>query len=104
MSVSFSARLIADQSVVINTFADGESVLLNLDTEYYYGLNGSGTHMWQHLTSAPSIEAAYSALLDEFAEVEPNELRSDLVKLVEELLENRLVYLESTVDEGETDA
>jgi hypothetical protein len=95
MSVPFSARLTAGESVVISIFSDGESVLLNLETEYYFGLNDSGTLMWRRLTSAPTIEAAYSSLLGDFTMISPDELRVDLAELVEQLLENRLVKLES---------
>ncbi len=44
---------------------EGESVLLNLESESYFGLDGIGTRMLALLTDSDSIEAAYEKLLDE---------------------------------------
>lgn len=69
---------------------DGEAVLLNLDTEIYFGLDEVGTRMWQLLTTQPTIQAAYDALLAEF-DVSLETLAEDLTVLVRELLEHGLV-------------
>lgn len=90
MSVPASNRIAAHSSVLIRTFDDGESVLLNLDTENYFGLNAVGSRMWELLTSTPSIEDAYASLLAEY-EVAPDELRRDLDTLIEQLVEHGLV-------------
>jgi hypothetical protein len=71
---------------------DGESVLLNLDSERYFGLDGTGTRMLELLTSMPSVEAAYKKLLEEF-EVEPQLLRENLNELLNRLLENGLLQI-----------
>ena len=42
---------------------EGESVLLNLDSEAYFGLDEVGTRMWAVLTTSPTIQAAYDELL-----------------------------------------
>jgi hypothetical protein len=62
----------------------GESVLLNLDSESYFGLDDVGTRMWSALTTAGSVEAAFETLLGEY-EVEPGQLRADLSAFVETL-------------------
>ncbi len=49
---------------------DGESVLLNLESERYFGLDGTGTRMLELLTTSSNVDAAYEKLLEEF-EVEP---------------------------------
>jgi hypothetical protein len=68
----------------------GESVLLNLDTESYFGLDDVGTRMWAALTASPSIDAAYEVLLSEY-EVEPERLRADLHDFIDKLAELGLV-------------
>lgn len=55
----------------------GESVLLNLESEAYFGLDEVGTRMWTALMAHGSVEGAYEALLAEF-DVEPARLRADL--------------------------
>ncbi len=69
---------------------EGESVLLNLDSESYFGLDGVGTRMWAALTATASIEAAYDKLLDEYA-VEPEHLRADLATFIQKLVEAGLI-------------
>jgi len=90
MPLSSDKRVAANSSVLIQTFADGESVLLHLDTENYFGLNGVGSRMWELLTSSASIEEAYVKLLNEY-DVAPEELREDLDELIEQLVEHQLV-------------
>lgn len=68
----------------------GEAVLLNLDSECYFGLDEVGTRMWAALTTQPTAGAAFEALLAEY-EVAPEELRADLAEFVEALAAAGLV-------------
>jgi hypothetical protein len=68
----------------------GESVLLNLQTGRYFGLDEVGTRMWAALTTAESLQAAFDALLAEYA-VEGERLERDLRDLVEKLVKQGLV-------------
>lgn len=89
--VTLKDRVSAPAHVLVR-FLDRESVLLNLETEQYFGLDETGTRMWQLLTAAPDIEAAYKELLAEF-EVEPDLLRENLTDLLERLVENGLLQV-----------
>jgi hypothetical protein len=71
---------------------EGESVLLNLNSERYYGLDKVGTRIWTALGSTPSIQEAYDALLDEY-DVAPEVLREDMKELIGQLVENGLLEL-----------
>jgi Coenzyme PQQ synthesis protein D (PqqD) len=62
----------------------GESVLLNLDSEAYFGLDEIGTGMWRALTSTATVREACDALLSEY-DVEPQRLEQDLGLFVEKL-------------------
>lgn len=90
--VSFADRVATLPHVLVR-FLDKESVLLNLETERYYGLDETGTRMWQLLTSAPSIEAAYQELRNEF-DVESELLRLHLTELLGRLVENGLLQIQ----------
>ncbi len=68
----------------------GESVLLNLATESYFGLDEVGTAMWRALVSAASLEEACRTLMDEF-DVEPARLRADMEDFVGRLEQAGLV-------------
>jgi len=69
---------------------EGESVLLNLNTESYFGLDDVGTRMWTVLTESASIETAYAVLQAEY-EVEPEQLQADLCSFIDRLHESGLI-------------
>lgn len=87
--VAFSDRVVVPAGVLVRHL-DGETVLLNLETEKYFGLDAIGTRMWELVTHLPCIETAYGKLREEF-EVEPEELRRHLAELLGQLVENGLL-------------
>ena len=93
MPISFAERLILPEDVLISS-VEGESVLLNLNSERYFGLDEVGTRMISVLTSSNSIETAYESLLEEY-EVENETLRRDLADLVDRLIDQGLLEVAS---------
>ncbi len=93
MEVTFSQRIAAPDGVLVQML-DGEAVLLNLDTESYFGLDEVGARMWTLLTESGSIQAAYEALLEEY-DVTPEQLRADLIDLIGRLAEQGLIKLDA---------
>jgi hypothetical protein len=89
--VTLKNRVSAPPHVLVR-FLDRESVLLNLETEQYFGLDETGTRMWQLVTASPDIDAAYQGLLAEF-DVEPELLRDNLTDLLGRLVENGLLQV-----------
>jgi hypothetical protein len=71
---------------------EGESVLLNLGSERYFGLDATGTRMWELMTSQPCIALALEKLQEEY-EVEPETLRAHLTELLSRLVENGLLQV-----------
>jgi hypothetical protein len=92
--VSLADRVTVPAHVLVR-FLDKESVLLNIETERYFGLDETGTRMWQLVTVAPSVDAAYARLLDEY-DVEAELLRTDLTELLTRLVENGLLEITSS--------
>jgi coenzyme PQQ synthesis protein D (PqqD) len=89
--VSFADRAAAPPHVLVRVL-DRESVLLNLETERYFGLDETGTRMWQLATGSENIDAAYQELLAEF-DVEPDLLRSNFTELLSRLVDNGLLQV-----------
>ena len=89
MSVAFSQRVHVPADVLVSNL-DGESVLLNLRTETYFGLDEVGTRMWTVLTAAESIQAAFDMLAREY-DVDPSQLRQDLRDFLDELTARQLL-------------
>jgi predicted transcriptional regulator len=89
MTVSFKAKISVPKQVLVRTFQD-ESVLLNLESECYHGLDDMGTSMWKALIESENIQAAYESLLSEY-EVDEVTLQKDLGAFIETLVERGLV-------------
>ena len=89
MTISFSDRVTVPDDVLISNLQD-ESVILNLDSERYYGLDNVGTRFLSVLTTSESIESAYERLRDEY-DVDPQILRNDLLALIENLVDQGLL-------------
>lgn len=89
MQISFSDRVKIPNDVLISHLQE-ESVLLNLDSERYFGLDDVGTRMLSVLGSSDSIATAYESLLEEY-DVDGQVLRHDLLVLVESLLQKGIV-------------
>ena len=89
MAISFSDRVRVPDDVLISNLQE-ESVILNLDSERYYGLDDVGTRFLSVLNTADSLEAAYEVLRDEY-EVDAHSLRQDLLELVEDLVKQGIL-------------
>ena len=89
MTISFSDRVTVPDDVLISQLQE-ESVILNLDSERYYGLDDVGTRFLFVLTTSESIETAYEQLRDEY-DVDPQVLRADLLALIENLINQGLL-------------
>jgi Coenzyme PQQ synthesis protein D (PqqD) len=92
MTISFSDRVTVPDDVLISQLQE-ESVILNLDSERYYGLDDVGTRMLSVLSTSSTIEAAYELLRDEY-DVDDEVLRRDLLSLIEKLVNQGLVKIE----------
>lgn len=64
----------------------GEAVLLNLETERYYGLDSVGTRMWQLMATDGDVAKAFEQLSTEY-DVAPEVLRHDMAELIAKLSE-----------------
>jgi hypothetical protein len=90
---SFDQRLRVPENVATREL-DGELVLLNFDTESYFGLDEVGARIWAVLSAAATLDAGIQALLAEF-EVDEATLRGDVEVLVTQLIDGGLVALEA---------
>jgi len=89
MTISFSDRVTVPDDVLISQLQD-ESVILNLHSERYYGLDDVGTRFLSVVTTSDSIETAYKRLREEY-DVDPQVLRDDLLALIENLVDQGLL-------------
>jgi hypothetical protein len=88
---SFEKHITVPENVLFRKI-DDEAVILNIDSENYYGLDDMGARMWSLLTTSDTIQTAYDALLAQY-EVEPERLEADLHKLIATLVEKKLIEI-----------
>lgn len=85
-------RVVAVDNILVHQFGE-EAVILNLNNETYYRLNGSAIQMWQSLLSNESVEQAQASLLAEF-DVTAEQLKNDLETFIHTLQEAQLVEIQ----------
>jgi hypothetical protein len=90
-----AARLRLPEHVVHRSFV-AETVVLNLRTGKYHGLNPTAGRMLEAVTEAPTAAAAVPALAQQYG-VEPARIEADLRGLCEGLLQRGLLEI---VDDG----
>ena len=75
---------------VVSRELDGETVLLNLDTGIYFGLDAVATDMWRAMVEHGSLADAFG-LVSERYDVQPDVLRDDLLRFATQLLDKGLL-------------
>ena len=70
----------------------GETVLLDLKTERYLGLNEVGTNIWKLLQQGKDLETIRKHLLKTY-DVDADTLASDLDQLISDMVSNKIITL-----------
>ena len=91
MSIPLSSN-ISISSEVLAQEVDGETVLLDLQSESYFGLDEVGTRIWQLLQEHNELQKVFDMMLEEY-DVDAKQLENDLNELLEKLLDAKLITL-----------
>jgi hypothetical protein len=86
-------QTIAFSPGVISQEVAGETVMLDLESECYFGLDAVGTRIWQLIRDSGDLQTIYNTLLEEY-EVEEARLRADLEALLTQACERGLITLQ----------
>ena len=90
------AKAKVPQSVVFRSFPT-ETVVLNLQTGKYHGLNPTAGKMLQALTEAPSVREAAAAVAAEY-DAPAETIEADVCDLCQNVLDRGLVEREGSPD------
>jgi hypothetical protein len=82
-------RLIPSDDAMVRTIGD-ETVILDLASGKYFGLDPVGTRLWQLIGEGLAIDDACARLLAEY-EVDEPRLRADVAQLLQQLLSHGLL-------------
>ena len=81
-------------SEVLTQEVGGETVILDLKSESYFGLDEVGTRIWQLLQEQDDIQAITATMLNEY-DVEEKQLEKDIQDLLTQLNKAGIVTLDS---------
>ena len=87
-----ASKVTVPQHVVYRSFP-AETVVLNLETGKYHGLNATAGRMLDALKQAASVHDAAAALAESY-EQEQNVIEQDLCELCQALLERGLIEID----------
>ena len=77
-----------------------QTILLDLNTGVYFGLDAVGSRFVELLETSGEIAAAHRVMLQEF-EVTADVLETDLLRLAEEMCAKRLLVIETNRAQAE---
>lgn len=82
-------------SEVLAQEVDEETVLLDMKSESYFGLDEVGTRIWQLLKETGNLQTVFDTMLEEY-DVDEKQLKKDLLDHVTQLVEAGLISLVSS--------
>jgi hypothetical protein len=96
MDVASTDQFLVHPSVITRELS-GETVLLNLESGVYYGLDTVGTRVWQLLTQGRTIAGVCDTMIEEY-DVAAQVLHADVMRLVGELHDRGIVTRRGHLD------
>jgi len=87
--ISLDDRFACNEEILSNTI-DGEVVMMSIEQGYYYGLDEIGSQIWEKLKTGVTLRNIVDQLLQDY-DVNREKCERDLLKLMDDLVENDLV-------------
>ena len=75
----------------------GETVILDVKSGIYYGLNGVATRIWQLIQEPCAVREVYETLLQEF-EIDAERCEHEVLALLQDLAFKRLIEVKNEMD------
>jgi len=86
--MELNQKVIFSESVFAQ-LVDDEMVLLDMESENYFGLDEVGTSIWNAMQENETLEEVFSVLLEQY-DVGEEMLKNDLLNFVTKLVDNGL--------------
>jgi hypothetical protein len=93
LTLKLESQKVTISKEALSQEVNGETVILDLKSESYFGLDEVGTRIWQLLQEHGDLQQTFDAMLDEF-DVDEEQLHQDLNELVGKLEEAGLISLQ----------
>ncbi len=82
---------------VLSQEVSGETVLLDLQSESYFGLDAVGTRIWQLLQENNHLQQVFDTMLEEY-DVDEKQLENDLNELLDKLIAEELITIKPVAE------
>ena len=82
---------------VLSQEVSGETVLLDLQSESYFGLDAVGTRIWQLLQEKSRFQQVFDTMLEEY-DVDEKQLENDLNELLDKLIAEELITIKPVAE------
>ena len=91
--MNFTTQKITISDQALSQEVNGETVILDLNSESYFGLDEVGTRIWQLLQEHGDVQKTFDTMLEEF-DVDADTLAEDMRKLLDDLEEKELIIID----------
>ncbi len=91
-SLSDSSVVVAEKRLT-STKVDGESVILDLEEDIYYGLNPTGSRIWNQIQEPTAIKSVVKKISKKY-DVEKEKCTRETISLIEDMIEKNLARVE----------
>ena len=96
MTINLDTRIQIPEDIYTQEI-DDETILLDIQSGKYFGLDPVGTRMWQLLRQHGALRPVYEIVLSEY-EVAPERLETDLLALTETMIEKGLAKIQTPTE------
>lgn len=90
MSKRFAVLPVPAPSAIYKALDEG-GVLFSTESEVYFGVNTVGAHIWDLLGRSKTLDELCAALAERYSDVSEQQIRLDVVRFLDDLVENGLV-------------
>jgi hypothetical protein len=89
--IELTTKIVQTQDIVAAS-VDDEMMMMNLETNNYYGMGQVGSHIWELLKQPLTIVELCTTLQERFA-VDSETCQRDVLRFVEQLVDEKLVRI-----------
>ena len=95
MELDFASNIEQPDEVILQELPDGQSILLNTQSEHYFGLDKIGNSFYKRLVESKTIQEAFHTLNTTY-DTEPENLKADLQEFINNLVKHDLLKIKTT--------
>jgi hypothetical protein len=77
---------------LVFTDLDGETIMMSLENNSYYGLNPVATRIWELLSEPKSLENIVDELTSEY-DITPEQCKNEVIVFLEEMINKKTINI-----------